>query len=144
MSVESFLDTNLFIYQLEDLDERKAGIADGIIRQGIEDQSASISFQVVQECLNTALRKAEIPLDREQMLTYVERVLDPLWTVMPSVALYRRALEVQGRYRYGFYDSLIIASALEAGCRKLYSEDLQDGQEIGHLRIENPFAEANS
>ena len=58
---------------------------------------------------------------------------------MPSHALYRRALEIQARYRYGFYDSLIIAAALEAGCQRLLSEDMQHGQQIEHLRIVNPF-----
>jgi predicted nucleic acid-binding protein len=141
MSVEGFIDTNLFIYQLEALDERKSAAADRIIRKGIETHDACISFQVVQECLNTALRKAEIPLDREQTRAYLEKVLVPLWRVSPSLALYNRALDVQARYRYGFYDSLIIAAALDADCRRLYSEDLQDGQRIESLVVENPFRE---
>jgi len=135
------LDTNLFIYQLEALDERKSATADRIIRKGIETHDACISFQVVQECLNTVLRKAEIPLDKEQTRTYLEKVLMPLWRVSPSLALYNRALDIQSRYRFGFYDSLIIASALDAGCRRLYSEDLQDGQRIEGLIVENPFRE---
>src|SRR5215210_705034 len=142
MSVESFLDTNLFIYQLEALDERKSATADRIIRKGIETHDACISFQVVQECLNTALRKAEIPLDKEQTRTYLEKVLTPLWRVSPSLALYNRALDVQARYRFGFYDSLIIAAALDAGCRRLYSEDLQDGIRIEGLIGENSFRES--
>ena len=141
MSVEGFIDTNLFIYQLEALDERKSAAADRIIRKGIETHDACISFQVVQECLNTALRKAEIPLDREQTRAYLEKVLVPLWRVSPSLALYNRALDVQARYRYGFYDSLIIAAALDADCRRVYSEDLQDGQRIESLVVENPFRE---
>jgi predicted nucleic acid-binding protein len=59
---------------------------------------------------------------------------------MPSTALYIRAVEVRTRYRYSFYDSLIIAAALEAGCTRLYSEDLQHGQRIERLTIVNPFA----
>jgi predicted nucleic acid-binding protein len=55
--------------------------------------------------------------------------------------LYQRALDIQARYRYGFYDALIIAAALEAGCIRLYSEDLQHGQRIERLTIENPFLE---
>ena len=63
----------------------------------------------------------------------------PLWSVMPSTRLYRHALDVRERYRFSFYDSLIVAAALEAGCTRLLSEDLQDGQVIEGLRIENPF-----
>jgi predicted nucleic acid-binding protein len=59
---------------------------------------------------------------------------------MPSRGLYEQALNIQGRYGYGFYDSLIIAAALEAACSRLISEDFQDGQRIEGLRIVNPFA----
>lgn len=140
MSAESFIDTNLFIYQLEALDERKASVADHIIRRGIETGDACISFQVVQECLNTALRKAEIPLTTGEMRTYLETVLAPLYQVPSSMALYQRSLDIQARTRYSFYDALIIAAALEAGCTRLYSEDLQPGQRIDGLTIENPFS----
>ncbi len=140
MSVEYFIDTNLFIYQLEASDERKSATADHIIRKGIEIRNACISFQVVQECLNTALRKAEIPLSTDEMKHYLDNVLAPLFRVPASLSLYHRALDVQARYRYGFYDSLIVAAALDAGCNRLYSEDLQDGQRIEGLTIENPFS----
>lgn len=59
--------------------------------------------------------------------------------VMPSSALYGRALELQARYHYSFYDSLILAAALESGCTRVLSEDLQDCQRIEGLTIENPF-----
>src|SRR5215210_3696430 len=141
MSAESFIDTNLFIYQLVASDERKSATADRIIRKGIESRNACISFQVVQECLNTVLRKAEIPLSTDETKQYLDNVLAPLYRVPASLSLYRRALDLQARYRYGFYDSLIIASALDAGCSILYSEDLQDGQRIEGLTIQNPFVE---
>ena len=57
------------------------------------------------------------------------------------IRLYKRALDIQARYHFGFYDALIIAAALEAGCSRLYSEDLQHGQRIERLTIENPFLE---
>jgi predicted nucleic acid-binding protein len=141
MSAEFFIDTNLFIYQLEALDARKTATADRIIRRGIETGNACISFQVVQECLNTVLRKAEIPLDTDQTRAYLEAVLAPLFQVSASIPLYQRALDIQGRYHYGFYDALIIAAALDAGCTRLYSEDLQHRQRIERLTIENPFLE---
>jgi predicted nucleic acid-binding protein len=72
---------------------------------------------------------------------FLRQVLVPLWRVSPSPALYDRALDLQSRYRYGFYDSLIIAAALDAGCTQLFSEDLQDGQRIEGLTIRNPFLE---
>jgi predicted nucleic acid-binding protein len=141
MSVECFIDTNLFIYQLEASDECKSATADRIIRKGIETRNACISFQVVQECLNTVLRKAEIPLSTDKTKQYLDNVLAPLYRVPASLSLYRHALDLQTRYHYGFYDSLVIAAALDVGCTRLYSEDLQDGQRIEGLTIENPFLE---
>ena len=136
-----FIDSNVFLYLFDETDERKREIADGIVESALQAHSASISFQVVQEVLNVVTRNLAAPMTAEDAGRFLERVLGPLWRVSPSMALYRRALDVLARYRYGFYDSLIITSALDAGCSRLYSEDLQDEQRIGRLTIENPFRE---
>jgi len=143
MSVESFIDTNIFVYQLEDLDARKAAVAERLIERGIAKGTACISFQVAQECLNVALRKAQISLGGNEMRRYLQSVLAPLYRVQPSLRLYHAALDIQLRYQFSFYDSLIIAAALDAGCKTLYSEDLQHGQRIEGLTIENPFRESS-
>ena len=139
MSVERFLDTNLFLYQLEGRDARKAAIAEDLIRQGIETGNACISFQVVQECLNVALRKAEVPLREDDLRRYLQSVLAPLLRVQPTLRLYHASLDVRSRYRFAYYDSLIVAAALDAGCVTLYSEDLQHLQRIDGLTIVDPF-----
>jgi len=141
MSAEDFIDTNVFIYHLDASDPRKQAIAERIIRQALTGGNACISYQVIQECLNTALRKAQVTLDIAQGRAYLETVLAPLLRVSASVALYRRALEVQARWGFGFYDSLIVAAALAAGCTRLLSEDLQHGQRIETLTIHDPFRE---
>lgn len=141
MSAEDFIDTNVFIYHLDASDPRKQAIAERIIRQALTGGNACISYQVIQECLNTALRKAQVTLDIAQGCAYLETVLAPLLRVSASVALYRRALEVQARWGFGFYDSLIVAAALTAGCTRLLSEDLQHGQRIETLTIHDPFRE---
>jgi predicted nucleic acid-binding protein len=58
---------------------------------------------------------------------------------MPSQSLYVKSIDIQERYKFSFYESLIITAALEAGCSTLYSEDLQHGQRIETLTINNPF-----
>lgn len=58
---------------------------------------------------------------------------------MPTPTLYQRCLDLQARYNYGFYDSLILAAALHAGCSRLLSEDFHHGQRIEGLTLENPF-----
>lgn len=134
-----FLDSNIFIYLFDETDEHKRGTAERLVDSALQTSSASISFQVVQETLSVVTRKIATPMTAGGAKSFMEEVLVPLWRVSPSSALYHRALDVQDRYRYGFYDSLVIAAALDAGCTRLYTEDLQDGQRIEGLKIENPF-----
>ena len=140
MSVENFLDSNILIYHLETHDPRKNEIAGRIIRKGLETGNCCISYQVVQECLNFGLGKATVRMDAGEAERYLTNVLAPLFRVPASMPLYEKALGLKSRYGYSFYDSLIIAAALEAGCKRLYSEDLHHGQRIEGLTIENPFA----
>lgn len=88
------------------------------------------------------LRKAEVPLDVSGASACLDHVLTPLLRISPSVHLYHRGLDIQDRYHFGFYDSLIIAAALEAGCTRLLTEELQDGQVIETITVTNPFAKA--
>jgi len=139
MSADLFIDTNVFVYQLDSSDKRKHRIAEGIVRDALVSGRACISFQVVQECLNVALRKAEVALSVQAARTYLDAVLLPLMGITAGEALYQRALDVKARWRFGYYDSLIVASALAAGCRTLLSEDLQHGQRLEGLTIVDPF-----
>ena len=139
MSVDVFLDTNVLIYQIDTRDRRKHAVAERIVREALSADHACISFQVVQECLNTVLRKAEVRLEVDDARAWLDTVLAPLVRVQSSLALYRRSLDVQARWQYSLYDSLIVAAALEAGCKRLLSEDLQHGQRIEGLQIVNPF-----
>jgi predicted nucleic acid-binding protein len=83
--------------------------------------------------------KARRPLSAAQAQAYLDAVLAPLMQVGASVDLYRRALDVRTRWQFGFYDSLIVAGALTAGCTRLLTEDLQHGQRIEQLTIVDPF-----
>ena len=138
---DEFIDSNVFIYLFDETDERKRGRAEQIVELVLQSNSAVISFQVVQETLNVVTRKLAKPMTAGDAKRFMEDVLAPLFRVPASISLYSRALDVQARYRYGFYDALVIAAALDAGCTRLYSEDMQDGQRIEGLTIENPFEE---
>ncbi len=134
-----FIDTNVFVYLFDETDDRKRIKAKEIVRTALETRSARISHQVVQETLNVVTRKLPAPMTVEKARQFLEQVLMPLWQIMPSQALYRRGLEIQARYGFSFYDSLIVAAALESGCNRLFSEDMQHGQRVEGLTIENPF-----
>jgi predicted nucleic acid-binding protein len=138
MSVD-FIDTNIFVYLFDEKDDRKRGIAEQLIRNALETRSAQISHQVIQETLNVLTRKLPSPMSAENARRFLEKVLAPLWLAMPSLALYQRGLDIQARYGFSFYDALMVAAALESGCTRFYSEDLQHGQQIEGLTIHNPF-----
>lgn len=138
---DDFIDSNVFVYMFDDTDERKRDRSVRLVESALHTGSASVSFQVIQETLSVVTRKLAAPMSAEGAKSFMEEVLAPLWRVSPSSALYNRTLDIQARYRFGFYDSLIVAAALEAGCTRLYTEDLQDGQRVEGLTIENPFSE---
>ncbi len=137
MSVEEFLDTNVLVYALDETDETKHRRAEQLVQRSIETGSGCISYQVVQETLNVAVRK--LGFSAGDARTLFSQVLTPLWRVSPSGELYERGLTLCDQYGLSFYDSMIVAGAVEFGCTRLYSEDLQHGQRIQSLIIENPF-----
>lgn len=141
MSVD-FFDANIFIYLFDETDARKRGLAEKMLAQALMDTSGVISFQVVQETLNVITTKLKVPASSDDAQRFLEKVLTPLWRIMPSMELYSNAISIQSRLRYSFYDSLIIAAAIEAGCSRLLTEDMQHGQRIEGLVIENPFLAA--
>jgi predicted nucleic acid-binding protein len=141
MSVD-FFDSNVFIYLFDNVNAKKRGIASALVTAAVRDTGACISFQVVQETLRVLTEKLPQPADADAARIFFQHTLQPLWRVMPSAKLYGEALHIKERWKYSFYDALIIAAALEAGCKRLLSEDLQHGQRIEGLRIENPFRAA--
>lgn len=138
MSVDAF-DTNVFIYYFDETDARKKGVARSLVRTALSTGDVAISYQVVQEALNALTTKLSVPATEGDLEQFFERILPRLWVVMPSQALHERALRVRRRYGLHFYDALVVAGALEGGCDRLLTEDLQHGQVIEGLRIVNPF-----
>jgi len=137
MSAEHFLDTNILIYLFDETAPEKRQTATLLVERSLAGGSGCISWQVVQEALNVMTRKlCATPEDAQRFL---DEVMQPLWRIYPSASLYRGALDLQSRYRFSLYDSLIVASALEARCTTLFSEDLQHGQSIASLTILDPF-----
>ncbi len=136
MPAETFLDTNIFVYAFDASAPLKRGRARSLIRE----KRWFASWQVVQEFENVALHRFEVPLLPDDLAEYLELVLWPRCTALPSPAIHRKALDIHRDLQYRFYDSLMVSAALAGGEKILYSEDLQHGRIIGPLRIENPFA----
>ena len=129
---DTFFDTSVLFYLLSN-DVRKADRVEALLaHRGI------ISVQVLNEFTVVALRKVGLPLlEIREILDTVRAVC----TVEPLTATtHDRGMEICERYKFSFYDSVIVAAALIVGAKVLYSEDLQHGQVIDRqLRIVNPF-----
>jgi predicted nucleic acid-binding protein len=136
---DDFFDSNVILYMLNRADHRKREIAEELVLRASTDGSGCVSFQVVQESLNWMTRRKTEVADA-QIQFFLDELLTPMWLVMPSVGLYKSALRVHSRFGFAFYDSLIVAAALQAGSKRLFTEDLQHGQHIDGLLIQNPFA----
>jgi predicted nucleic acid-binding protein len=127
-----FIDTNVLVY-LAAGDASKADRAETLVAAG-----GSISVQVLNELANVARRKMQLPWsDTRAFLTMLR---DLLTVHALTVEMHETGLDLAERYNLSTYDAMIAASALHAGCDRLWSEDLQHGMTLnGSLRIANPF-----
>lgn len=134
MSAKSFLDSNIIIYAHTDLDLQKQQVA----QQIIASEETIVSTQVLQETANTLFRKFDFSWPEIQTILAEASSNNLLHT--NTAATISDACRLAERYGFSFYDSLIVAAALETSVTLLYSEDLQNGQVIdGTLTIKNPF-----
>jgi predicted nucleic acid-binding protein len=137
MTDKCFVDTNVFVY-LYDVDSPdKQARAKSILGSALAGIELVISTQVLQEFYVTANRKFQFLSDRE-ILQAMNDLAD-LSTVKIDVRIIFEAIEIGRRFQLSFWDALIVQAALSAGCSSLLTEDLQHGQRIGNLVVENPF-----
>jgi predicted nucleic acid-binding protein len=130
---ETFFDTNVLLYLLS-ANTAKADRAEELIAGG-----GVISVQVLNEFAAVASRKLGMSWGEIRDVLLLIRAVCEIKPVI--VETHDRGVEIAERYGFSFYDATIVASALRAGCKTLYSEDLQDGQVVARqLRIRNPFA----
>ncbi|MGD0801473.1 MAG: PIN domain-containing protein [Terracidiphilus sp.] len=139
MSDRFFLDTNIFVYSFDQGAAAKSAKAAQLIRGALTTQKGVISYQVVQEFFNVALKRFSQPMQAADAEQYLITVFRPLLSVHSSQALYAEALHLHAQSGISWYDSLIVAAAIQARCDYLFTEDLQHGQRFGNLRVSNPF-----
>lgn len=139
MNVKSFLDTNIIVYAFGHSFPEKAKIAQRLVVEGAADRQAIISYQVVQEFINVALRGFRLAIVRSDLESFVLSALFPMMAISSSPQLVIEALRLQGENQISWYDSLIVAAAIQGRCGILYSEDLQHGRRFGDLVVQNPF-----
>ena len=140
MNDRFFLDTNIFVYSLAANPSGKKDRAAELVDHAIGSGKGVISYQVVQEFFSVAFRRFTPKMTFAEAEQYLAATFHPLLVVHSSYSLYLEALTLSRRYSLSWHDCLIVACATESQCRILYSEDLQDGQSFGSLKVQNPFA----
>ena len=138
MQDKVFFDTNILIYCYSIDEKQKQEIALSLIDNYAEN--SKISTQVINELSNILFKKFKLSsVDIENTILEIDNYLE---IVNFDVKTQIKALKIKDKYKLQFYDSLIIATALENNCSVLYSEDMQHGFEIENtLTIINPFKE---
>jgi predicted nucleic acid-binding protein len=136
MNAPVFVDTNVFIYALDENDPKKQIAARAWRDEMWRSRRGRISFQVLQEFYVKVVRKW--PQAMEQARSEMRDLL--AWRpVVIDAAILESAWKIQDRYQFSFWDALIIAAAKSASCRYLLTEDLQADQDLGDLLVINPF-----
>ena len=131
-----FVDTNVFIYALDDADRKKQEVARNWRAELWRRRQGRISFQVLQEFYAKVTHKW--PNARQDARSEVRDLL--AWRpVSVDSAILDHAWKIQDRYQLSFWDALIVAAAQSVSCRYLLTEDLQAGQDLDGLLIVNPF-----
>jgi predicted nucleic acid-binding protein len=138
MSAKVFVDTNVLVYA-HDVDagpkQRTAeNVLEGLRQRGL----GVLSMQVLQEFYNTATRKLASRLPKEEARAIVDDFSH--WCVAITPTEIKQAFLIEDAARIGFWDALIVAAAIKAGATRILSEDLNPGQMIAGIRIENPFS----
>ena len=134
----TFVDTNVLLYAHDASEAGKQPIARALLEELWADRSGVLSTQVLQEFYVVATRKFEPPMRRSEARELV--ALYATWSIVQvDVGLIIDAAVLEERAQLSFWDALIVEAARRAGATRLVTEDLQGGQKIAGVAIENPF-----
>jgi predicted nucleic acid-binding protein len=139
MSDKTFVDTNVLIYA-HDVDAKaKHEVAKGVLRKLWSERTGVLSMQVLQEFYVNVTRKIATPLSKDVARLVVSSY--SIWCMETTPAEIAAAFRIEDESRIGFWDALIVASAVKAGSVRILSEDLNAQQTIAGIRVENPFVQ---
>jgi predicted nucleic acid-binding protein len=135
----TFVDTNVLAYAHDRSEAAKQPVAQALLEGLWRDRAGVLSTQVMQEFYVVATRKFEPPMPRAAARELV--VLYATWPVVQvDLPLIVAASELEERHSLSFWDALVVEAARRAGATRLVTEDLQPGQHIAGVTVENPFA----
>ncbi len=136
MKERTFLDTNVLVYA-DDLDAgEKHRVAREVLREAFASTLGAVSTQVLEEFFVVATKKLKVPADvarrKVELLGQLDVVRIELGTILEAIDLHRLR-------QISFWDALLVRCAVAARAKRLLTEDLQHGQLVDGVRIENPF-----
>jgi predicted nucleic acid-binding protein len=137
MQGPDFLDTNVLVYAYDASAPAKQRIAQDLVRRAVAGDFL-ISTQVLAEFSATLLHKVVPAVSGENVVALLD-ALAPIRLILPDGDMVRRAVEAHAEYGLHFYDGMIIAAAERAGCKRIWSEDLNAGQKYFGVEIASPF-----
>jgi predicted nucleic acid-binding protein len=134
----AFVDTNVLVYAFDRSSSPKKRVAQRLINELMEEDRLRVSTQVLQELFVTLTRKVSRPCSSDEALAVLEDLA--AWPLMAvDYAAIRAAVGLAGQAKISFWDALVVVAAARTGAAVLYTEDMNDGQEILGVRINNPF-----
>ena len=133
---KGFIDTNVLIYQLDSRDKGKQKKCRDLVRTLVTNQEAAISTQVLQEFYVACTTKLKI---KPILVKGIMHGFENMEVVSIGTELINDAIDTSIQYKLSFWDSLVIVSAESAKCQFLYTEDLNEGQIIRNVKIQNPM-----
>jgi predicted nucleic acid-binding protein len=133
-----FVDATVLVYAFDASAGKKQSAAEQLLRQLWEAGTGCLSVQVLQEFFVTVTGKVAQPLSAEDAAARIREFT--VWKVFaPGANDVLRAILMHEQSRISFWDAMVVHAAAELGCDVLWTEDLNDGQVIGGVRIRNPF-----
>ena len=134
MNDSIFLDTNVIVYLYSEDEPKKQSTVLNLFKE----TRCVTSTQVLNEFCSVCLRKFAMPANK--VLQSIDEIVENCALSYIDMEVIQKALTLNNKYGYTYYDCLILASAVISGCQILYSEDMQHNQFIeGKLKIVNPF-----
>lgn len=132
-----FFDSNILVYFADSGELQKQQIAGELIKNAVINGNGVISTQSLQEFFAVTTRK--LMCSKEKAKEYLENFKDSFAVEQVSVAHILKAVDIFMKNQFSFWDSLILAAAIQSGCVICYSEDLTNGQIIEGVKVVNPF-----
>ena len=140
MSAERFtLDTNILVYSIDAREPEKRALAASIIERAVT-RDCPLALQAIGEFFVAAASK--LKLEPRDAARRAQLLIASFPTFAHSASALRAASDEASKGRFSFWDGVLLASAAEAGCTVILSEDMADGARFGSIVVANPFDRA--